>query len=68
MSKPKKKQLPPATSLPSAYPEVTTGSQAAESNRRDANKWSEETRENLFQQGMQIIYGGTGPKSAKFRS
>ena len=50
------------------YPNKTTGSEAAASVRKKANNWSEETRAKLFEQGMQIIYGGTGSASAKVRS
>jgi hypothetical protein len=64
MNKPNK--IPQAPTAPS-YPDKTTGSEAASSVRKQANNWSEETRAKLFEQGMQIIYGGPGP-SAKVRS
>ena len=44
------------------YPESTAGSKAAKRLRTEANKLSEQDRENLFKRGMQIIYGGTGTK------
>ena len=50
------------------YPDKTTGSEAAASVRKQANNWSEETRAKLFEQGMQIIYGGPGPAATKIRS
>jgi hypothetical protein len=65
MTKPIQKSRPPA--IPS-YPDKTTGSKAAASVRKQANNWSEEKRAKLFEQGMQIIYGGPGPASAKIRS
>ena len=46
------------------YPESTTGSKAAKRLRTEANKLTEQDRENLFKRGMQIIYGGTGTKEA----
>ena len=45
---------------PLVYPDKTEGSEIAEENRSEANKLSEEQREELFQKGMQVIYGGTG--------
>jgi len=51
-----------------SYPGKTTGSEAASSVRKQANKWSGETRAKLFEQGMQIIYGGPGPAATKIRS
>ena len=65
MTKPKKH---PQRSRVPLYPDKTTGSEAAASVRKQANNWSEETRAKLFEQGMQIIYGGPGPASAKIRS
>jgi hypothetical protein len=44
------------------YPESTAGSKAAKRLRTEANKLSEQDREDLFKRGMQIIYGGTGTK------
>jgi hypothetical protein len=46
------------------YPEGTAGSKAAKRLRTEANKLTEQDRENLFKRGMQIIYGGTGTKEA----
>ena len=37
------------------YPESTAGSKAAKRLRTEANKLSEQDRENLFKRGMQII-------------
>jgi hypothetical protein len=65
MTKPKQK---PRSSAADLYPKKTTGSEAAASVRKQANHWSEEQRVKLFEQGMQIIYGGPGPASAKIRS
>ena len=65
MSKPKQK---PQHSTVPTYPDKTTGSEAAASVRKQANKWSGETRAKLFEQGMQIIYGGPGPAATKIRS
>ena len=50
------------------YPDKTTGSEAAASVRKQANNWSDDKRAKLFEQGMQIIYGGSGPATAKVRS
>jgi hypothetical protein len=50
------------------YPDKTVGSEAAASIRKEANNWSEQTRAKLFEQGMQIIYGGSGSTTAKVRS
>jgi hypothetical protein len=49
------------------YPDATTGSKVAEKNRKEANRWNESKRAELFEQGMQIIYGGSGSKD-KVRS
>jgi hypothetical protein len=65
MTKPKQNPQP---SNVSSYPDKTTGSEAAASVRKQANNWSEETRAKLFEQGMQIIYGGPGPAATKIRS
>ena len=58
---------PQPSKVPS-YPDKTTGSEAAASVRKQADNWSEETRAKLFEQGMQIIYGGAGPAATKTRS
>ena len=50
------------------YPAETTGSKTAAAVRKHANKWNEETRARLFEQGMQIIYGGSGSATSKVRS
>lgn len=65
MTKPNRKRQ--HSTVPS-YPDKTTGSEAAASVRKQANNWSEETRAKLFEQGMQIIYGGPGPAATKIRS
>jgi hypothetical protein len=49
------------------YPDRTTGSEVAASVRKGANRWSEDKRSDLFDRGMQVIYGGSGAK-AKVRS
>jgi len=65
MTTPSKKPVSPSAPQ---YPEKTTGSEAAASVRKQANGWSEEQRAKLFEQGMQMIYGGSGPTTAKVRS
>jgi hypothetical protein len=40
------------------YPEKTAGSKIARKLRSETNSLSESEREDLFKQGMQIIYGG----------
>ena len=60
-------KIPLSPSAPK-YPQKTIGSEAAASVRKQANGWSEEQRAKLFEQGMQMIYGGTGPTTAKVRS
>ena len=44
------------------YPASTAGSEAAKRLRAEANKLSEQQRDDLFKRGMQIIYGGPGTK------
>jgi hypothetical protein len=66
MNKPNKSTQQPS-SVP-AYPKKTTGSEAAASVRKQANGWSEQKRGEMFDQGMRMIYGGTGPTTAKIRS
>ena len=46
------------------YPDATAGAKAAKRLRTEANKLTERQREDLFNRGMQIIYGGTGKKEA----
>lgn len=58
---------PSMSGNPRTYPEKTKGSEAASNVRKLGNSWSERKREELFEQGMQIIYGGSGNK-AKVRS
>ncbi len=65
MSKPNKTPQQPTAP---AYPKKTTGSETAASTRKQANGWSEAKRAELFEQGMRMIYGGTGPATSKVRS
>jgi|APCry1669192806_1035432.scaffolds.fasta_scaffold45223_3 hypothetical protein len=65
MTKPIQNQQPSSTT---SYPEKTTGSETAARVRKEANNWSERTRSQLFDEGMQIIYGGNGSGTAKVRS
>jgi hypothetical protein len=44
------------------YPPHTTGSVLAANIRKEANGLSENSRGDLFNRGMQIIYGGPGTK------
>lgn len=50
------------------YPAKTTGSDAAAAARKEANKWTERQRAELFEKGMRIIYGGSCSTAAKVRS
>jgi hypothetical protein len=45
------------------YPKETTGSKLAARARAIANKLSDEQREALFRDAMQVIYGGAGDKA-----
>jgi len=54
-----KKQSPP-TEKDYLYPDKTTGTEIAAKVRKNGNRWSESKRAQLFENGMQIIYGGTG--------
>jgi hypothetical protein len=45
-----------------SYPDQTKGSETAAQIRKETNGLSEHKREELFQRGMQIIYGGSGKK------
>ena len=65
MTTPSKNTVP---SSGSAYPNKTTGSEAAASVRKQANGWSEQKRAELLEQGIRMIYGDTGPATAKIRS
>jgi hypothetical protein len=65
MTKQRKK---PQASPTVIYPDKTTGSEAAARVRTEANQWSAETRARLFEQGMQMIYGGQRPSTTKVRS
>jgi hypothetical protein len=56
------KQSPP-TGRDYIYPDKTTGSEVAAKVRKDGNRWSESKRAQLFETGMQVIYGGTGTKT-----
>jgi hypothetical protein len=64
MNNPKK--IVPAES--EAYPKSTNGSKIAAHVRKKANEWPDAKRKELFERGMQIIYGGSGNCSAKVRS
>ena len=64
MNQPKTNPQSPSVS---AYPDKTTGSETASTVRKAANRWSEQNRSDLFEQGMRIIYGGTRSKE-KVRS
>ena len=44
------------------YPDNTVVAKAARRVRAEANKLTEQQREDLFKRGMQIVYGGTGSK------
>lgn len=44
------------------YPDATPGSDLAKKVRAKANKLSDAKRHDLFQRGMQIIYGGSSVK------
>lgn len=44
------------------YPTETEGSRIARQLRSEANGLTESEREELFKQGMQVIYGGSGNK------
>ena len=46
------------------YPEESAGSRAARKIREQANKLTKEEREALFEQAMQVYYGGAWPKEA----
>jgi hypothetical protein len=63
----KTKTSQPTPSVP-AYPKKTIGSEAAASIRKQANGWTEQKRAELFEQGMRMIYGGTGSATFKVRS
>ena len=61
------KHLHSQTSRPQSgdtYPDKTLGSEAASAARKKANRLTDTERENLFQKGMRIIYGGNGTKEA----
>jgi len=62
----KRNQNRPAAAA--AYPDKTTGSEVAAAVRKQANDLTEAQRAELFNQGMQIIYGGSGTAAAKVRS
>jgi len=49
------------------YPETTEGSKLAAGLRKKGNALTEEQRGELFEKGMQIVYGGSAPKE-KVRS
>ena len=49
------------------YPETTKGSGLAAGLRKEANTLTEQQRSDLFEKGMQIVYGGSAAKE-KVRS
>ena len=53
----------PTTGKNYQYPDNTNGSEIAAKTRKEGNRWSESKRAELFEKGMQIIYGGNGPKA-----
>ena len=57
-----KKPTHPRSRKPLDYPVASKGNQLAARVRSATNQLSESQREELFKQGMQTIYGGTGPK------
>ena len=57
-----KKSAPPVKTRNMDYPEKTKGSELAARLRKEANPLSEAKRIELFEKGMQIIYGGSGTK------
>ena len=46
------------------YPGQTKGSETAAQIRKETSGLSDHKRDELFQRGMQIIYGGSGKKEA----
>ena len=60
---PTPKKRIPTTKKDYHYPDKTNGSEIAAKTRKDANRWSESKRAELFEKGMQIIYGGSGSKT-----
>jgi len=63
--KPINHTAPVATEL--SYPETTEGTKIAAAVRAKANKWTDAKRQDLFQRGMQIIYGGSGNCTSKIQ-
>ncbi len=59
---PMKKRVPNQKVRNFDYPEETEGSRIAAENRKKANSLNQADRENLFEEGMRIIYGGSQPK------
>jgi hypothetical protein len=47
------------------YPKTTEGSKIAAQARKHANTWTPEKRHEMFNRGMQIVYGATGDCSTK---
>ena len=47
------------------YPKTTEGSKIAAQARKHANTWTPEKRQEMFNRGMQIVYGATGDCSTK---
>lgn len=59
-----KKCEPQAKARNFVYPDKTSGSEIAARIRKEANALTDKEREDLFRQGMQIIYGGNCAKEA----
>jgi len=49
------------------YPDHTKGTEAAAQARQEANTLGEDERKELFERGMQIIYGGSGKEKNRTR-
>ena len=52
------KSQPPSKPRNFRYPETTKGSEVAAKIREETNGLTEKEREELFERGMQVIYGG----------
>lgn len=60
---PMKKCKPQSKAKNFDYPDQTEGGKLAQQIRSDANNLKEGERSELFQRGMQVIYGGSGNKN-----
>ena len=56
--------MPRKTKKALDYPKETRGSKMAREIRKEANSLNDDARDNLFTQGMQIIYGAAGKAKA----